>query len=110
MKRILFVLCLVLLVGCSEITGEDDFKASIAALEEILNSEDWEAIERHTEAIEQQYDRSEWKLQLIGDEDEYEGLQESVNHLQQAAKSKSKIDCEKELTTIRTYLDLIYSL
>lgn len=110
MKRILFVLCLVLLVGCSEITDENDFKASIAALEEILTSEDWEEIEKHTEAIKQQYERSEWKLQLIGDEGEYEGLQEAVNHLQQAAKSKSKFNCEKELTTIRTYLKQIYSL
>lgn len=110
MKRLLLVFSMLLLTGCSEWTDEKDFKASVDALEAVLSVEDWQVIEARVDAVKAQYAHSKWKLQLLGDEDEYESLQESIEHLKQAAKSKSKADCEKELTTIRTYLSQIYSL
>lgn len=110
MKRFMLIFCMLLIAGCAEITDETDFKGAVDALEAVLDSEDWQLINEKVTAIEEQYSRSKWKLQLLGDEDEYESLQESVNHLKTAAKSKDKSECEKELTTIRTYLDQIYSL
>lgn len=110
MKKLTLIFCILFMAGCSEVTDEKDFKATLNTLESVLSSEDWYAIEELSNAIKEQYDRSKWKLQLLGDEDEYESLQEAVNHLKQAAKSKSKTDCEKELATIRTYLEQIYSL
>lgn len=104
------VVVLFLLAGCSEMTGEAQFKLLIEETQQLIKTENWVEIEQHVQQIDTYYNAVKWKLQLLGDEDEYESLQESVNHLKQAAKLHETSDCEKELTTIETYVQQIYSL
>lgn len=108
--KLLLVVAMLFLTGCAEATDENNFKHALESLETALLTEDWSLIEEQVEAIENQYIQSKWKLQLLGDEDEYESLLESVNQLKRATKLKDKADCEKELTSIETYLQQIYSL
>ena len=110
MRRLLLIPLLFILVGCSNVTDKHDFKEALDALEASIQIEDWKVIEEHAKAIKSQYEHSKWKLQLLGDEDEYESLQESINHLVHAANTKDKSDLGKEITTIKTYLEQIYSL
>ena len=109
-KLLLLFVCSIWLVGCAEATDKKDFNEAVDSMEAILDKEDWPQIQKHAEAISDIYNNSKWKLQLLGDEDEYESLQEAVNDLKLAARQEDKSECEKELTTIRTYLKQIYSL
>ena len=109
MRIIVLVACL-LLSGCAGVTGENDFNKALTRLEQLLVLEDWQQIKEQAGKIDTLYEKAKWKLQLLGDEDEYESLQESIAHLQTAARIQEKADCEKELTTIKTYIKQIYNL
>jgi hypothetical protein len=101
---------LFILSGCSGITGERDFSQKVEAIDQALNNPDWKQLKSLGNELEQFYYRSQWKIQLMGDEDEYESLQESINHLIVAIEEQDITEIKLELATIRTFLEDIYSL
>ena len=74
-----------------------------------LKNPNWKEIQALTDELHSMYDKNEWKIQLLGDEDEYESLNESINHLLVAVEEKEVKDAKEELATIKTFLGDIYS-
>jgi uncharacterized protein YceK len=109
-KWILFLTLFILLSGCSKITGENEFSEKINSFEQALHELDWKQIKSLGNDIEQLYQQNQWKIQLMGDEDEYESLQESINHLIVLIKEQDLTEIKLEVATIKTFLEDIYSL
>lgn len=105
----MFLLLLILLSGCSSITGKDDFSEKINSIEQALNATDWKQLKSLSNELEQLYQGNQWKIQLMGDEDEYESLQESINQLIVAIEEQDLTETKLEMATIKTYIEDIYS-
>lgn len=91
-----------------QVGGEIFFK-QINKIENKLENPDWDEINLEANELKESYLKNKWKLQLIGDEDEYEGLYKSLNKLITATEEKDLINVRMELTDIRTYIEDIYS-
>ena len=109
-KWTMSLLLLVILSGCSSITGENDFSKKVNSIEHALEDLDWNQLKSLGNELDQLYDGSQWKIQLLGDEGEYESLQGSINQLIVAIEEQDLTEAKLELATIKTFLEDIYSL
>ncbi|MDF2857085.1 MAG: hypothetical protein K0Q87_2936 [Neobacillus sp.] len=109
-KWILTLILFIPLCGCSSITGENEFSKMINSIEQASNEPDWKQLKSLGKDIEQLYQQNQWKIQLMGDEDEYESLQESINHLIVVIEEQDLTEIKLEVSTIKTFLEDIYSL
>lgn len=108
-KWIFLFLILIVLSGCSNISGKNEFFNKISSIEKALNNQDWEQLKSFGHELVQFHEKTEWKLQLMGDEDEYESLHESINRLIIAIEENDKTEAKLELVTIKTLVEDIYS-
>ena len=104
------LLILMTTTGCSSINGKNDFIVSINQIKDAANASDWVALEKLGKEIRTQYHNNKWKIQLIGDEGEYEGLEEYINQLVTAIELQSKEETKLALAGIQTLIEDIYSL
>jgi len=109
-KIALSMILLILLSGCSAHIGKSAFEESIYQLEQALKVEDKAAIKQQIDTLVKVYDTHEWKLQLIGDEGEYEGLHENIHRLITAIEIEEYKEALLELGSIKSILEEIYSL
>jgi len=79
-------------------------------LENALDNPKWEQITQQANELKKIYKDNKWKLQLLGDEGEYEGLNESINKIIAAAKEKDTTNIRLEMATARSLILDIYSL
>jgi hypothetical protein len=106
----MFLLLFILLSGCSNITGENDFSEKISSIEQALLKPDWEQLQSLSKELKLLYKKNQWKIQLLGDEDEYESLQESIHHFIVAIEEQDLTETKLEMATIKTFMEDIYSL
>lgn len=111
MKNIILLSCFLLfLVGCENNIGGDTFFNQINDIEHALENPNWSEITTQAKGLKELYKKDKWKLQLLGDEDEYESLYESINRLITAIEMEDLTITRMELTDIHTYIENIYSL
>ncbi len=111
MKRMVLLSLLILFIsGCSGITGKDSFQNSVKNIAVLLEEERWPDVRKECRELLNIYRKNEWKLQLIGDEEEYEELFKCINRLLTIAEEQDKVRAKMELATIRTIIENIYSL
>ncbi|WP_052345868.1 DUF4363 family protein [Paucisalibacillus sp. EB02] len=106
----IFLLSFMFLAGCTEPIGGDYFFDKIQSLEVELNKEDWHNANLLLKDMKNLYKKNDWKLQLLGDEAEYEGMNEAISRLSAAIKSEDSKQALLELASIRAYLEEIYSM
>lgn len=104
------ILIASMMSGCSAQIGKHDFNQHISKIEQSVKEEDMAALSAQIDQLLQIYDKNEWKLQLIGDEGEYERLHEAINRLITSRKVDDLTQLQLELSTIKTILADIYSL
>lgn len=110
-KRYLFCFIIILLLsGCSDPVGGEVFFNHIDEMEQALDQQEWNMITQYVEDFKKIYKDEQWKLQLLGDEEEYEGLYRSINNLVAAVKEEDSVNLRMELATSRTILEQIYSV
>lgn len=109
-KLILLFIGLLLVSGCSSITGSRDFKQQLNIMEQHLLAQDWDKLNAQLDKLMSVYSKNEWKLQLLGDEGEYERLHESINRFITAVEVKGFDEARMELATLKTIVEDIYSL
>jgi len=111
LRRVLVIcLGLAILTGCGSVTGGKEFRQEINNVEQYLLDEDWDTLSVQAEHLQQTYQKHEWKVQLIGDEGEYERLHESINRFKASVEAKEANNARIELATIKSILEDIYSL
>ncbi|MFC2949317.1 DUF4363 family protein [Virgibacillus sediminis] len=101
---------LILMSGCAGVLGGDIFFDQVDKLESSLEASDWKKIEKEADELRKLYKEHRWKIQLIGDEGEYEGLYEAVSKLIAAAKEEDSTETRVELANVHRLLEDIYSL
>lgn len=110
-NKLSFLLFFILILsGCSHAIGRDEFKGNIQIIEQALNENDWEKAKSNGDRLLESYSSNKWKLQMIGDEGEYEDLYESINKLRAAIEEKNLTLTKMELASIQSILKEIYSL
>jgi hypothetical protein len=71
---------------------------------------DWERVNEEADTLKVLYAKEKWKLQLLGDEREYEQVENEIFRFKEAAEEKDKSQSKIILSSIRTTLKNIYSL
>lgn len=105
------LICLfVLLVGCESNIGGQAFFDQINEVEGRMEAQDWDGVVTKAEELKELFRKDKWKLQFLGDEDEYESLYEAINKLIAAGKGEDEANIRMELAIIHTYIEDIYSL
>lgn len=97
-------------MGCENNIGGHAFFNQINNIEHSLEGSDWDKITLQAEELKELYKKDKWILQLLGDEDEYETLYESINKLIMAIEEKDRTNIRLELSVIHTHIEDIYSL
>lgn len=111
MKRyFIFILLAILLVGCTNQFGENEFHEKIANLENSLNKEDWDLAKKQMDDLSRYYNHNLWKVQLVGGEGEYKDLYEAISRLTVLIEERDHTLSRMELETIKTLIEHIYSL
>ncbi|MCR8660131.1 DUF4363 family protein [Paenibacillus endoradicis] len=109
-KAMLCIMILIIVSGCSAQNGKNEFKENITQLEQLLNNKDTVSTKVKVEELLKVYKKNEWKLQLLGDEGEYERLHESIQRIIVAIDEEDYTEAKIELSTTKTILEDIYSL
>ena len=109
-RYLLYLLMILLLSACANKMGGEAFFNRLDDMEQALDQEDWNTITQHAEELKRVYSDQKWKLQLLGDEGEYESLYRSINNLIAAIKEKDSVNVRLELATAKSLLEDIYSL
>ncbi|WP_339229803.1 DUF4363 family protein [Oceanobacillus sp. FSL K6-2867] len=111
MKKVIVLLCLLLILSaCTNQVGGKEFFNHINELEKGLDQPNWEELSIQANELKKIYKKDKWKLQLIGDEGEYEDLYESINNLIATVKEKDTLSTRMEIATTKSLLEDIYSL
>lgn len=108
-KSIMYMFLFILLSGCSDPNGKELFFSHMDQLEEALDEPDWNEIQLQANELKDVYETSKWKLQLLGDEGEYEGLNESIQKMIAVVKEEDRTNIRMELATARSLVADIYS-
>lgn len=109
-KIILFVFLFITVPGCSNQVGGDYFFNHIDQIEQAIDQSNWDKVSFQADALKDIYENNKWKIQLIGDEDEYEGLYQSINNFIAVVKEQDTTNARLQLATVKSILEDIYSL
>lgn len=107
---VLVTITFLFLTGCTGLVGGKEFFEKINSLESTLSYEDWKTAKSEVDALDHVYHEKVWKLQLLGDESEYEGMFQSLERIKAAIDQQDATQALVELATIRGILEGIYSL
>lgn len=110
MKRILLLIVTSLLIACTNVTGQANFKECIDTIETHLAQADWDDLEKQGDYLKRLYKEEQWKLQLLGDEGEYEELNIGINRFLKAIEEEDMTEAKLEIATIQSLIHDIYSL
>lgn len=89
--------------------GGDLFK-KLDTIGQSVEQKQWDKAKTETRTLRNLYHKKEWKIQMIGDEREYEGIGEGLDALNAAIKVKDKVQATIELANIHALLESVYSL
>lgn len=111
---ILFILVFGLAFSGSSTTTHakagGDLHKKINKIEQLIQKKKWKEADKEARTLRKLYQKKEWKIQLIGDEDEYESINEGLDTLQAAVKVKDKVQATTELANLHSLLESVYSL
>lgn len=101
-----------LITGCNAIkTKEDDLLFhTIAELQYQVDEEEWEQALLHIKEFERKYEHRKWKLQLLGEIDDYKEIELETKQLIEAIKEEDKLEAKVGLSHIKHRLNIIYHL
>ncbi|WP_245799369.1 DUF4363 family protein [Virgibacillus siamensis] len=98
--------CMILLTGCQ---SEKAFFHEMQDINKTVEQKDWDQAKANVKKLSQLYKKEKWKLQLLGDEAEYEGINVELQVLKESVQAKDKTQTKVSLGTIRGHLKDIYS-
>lgn len=106
------IVVLSLIMGCEALKTEADkgLFDSIAELRQQIEQEEWDDTLSHINLFKESYEQRKWKLQLLGDLDDYKGIELELVSLEESAKDKNKLETLIALMEIKQRLEIIYNL
>src|SRR5699024_6949518 len=101
---------ILFLTGCENQVGGDAFFNHLDEFENGLDQQDWDELSIQTNKLKEMYEKNKLKLQLNGDEGEYEELYKSISKLIATDKEEDTLSTRIEIATTSSLLEGIYSL
>lgn len=86
------------------------FFQKLSQIGHLARQEKWRQAAEVTSSLRQAYQKRKWKIQLLGDEGEYEGVDEELDKLAAAVASKNDTQTRLEIASVRSLFENIYSL
>ncbi|HET7579401.1 MAG TPA: DUF4363 family protein [Bacillales bacterium] len=97
-------------MGREQAQAGEVFHQLIQQINQMITKENWQGALKKTSELRATFQKKQWKLQLLGDEGEYEGLNRELDQLYAAVKAKDKSESKVELAAVASYIKSIYSL
>src|SRR5690606_37240650 len=94
----------------TDIPGKDPLSKKIDQIQELVYRKQWEPAAAEVRHLENLYHKSKWKLQLLGDETEYEGMERELSKLKSAVEIWDSAQAMLQLATLRSILQAIYTM
>lgn len=109
LQFIIMTICFLLLIGCSneKIKSLPIYKKS-EEITDLINHSQWEKAGNEAKAISDIYKKNKWKLQLLGEELEYNELEQEISKLQISIEEKDKLESKTNIVLIQDYIRAIY--
>lgn len=104
------LMMITILTGCSNMMGKDEFVENVQNIGQLVDQRNWDESNEQGQRLLKTYKSNKWKLQLMGDEGEYEQLFRNINRLLAAIEEKDNLQAKLELAMIQAIVDDIYSL
>ncbi|MFT9846906.1 DUF4363 family protein [Aneurinibacillus sp. REN35] len=79
-------------------------------IEKLVGEKQWNKASVEAEALMNMYQKQKWKFQLLGDEAEYEGLNQEIAKLQAAIKVQGQVETHITIAAIKELLVQMYSM
>lgn len=92
------------------VPGSQSMHRLIDELEQRVEAGDWAAADRAVDELERHFRRKYWLLQLLGDEEEYEGIDRNMAQVKAAVKERDRTQVNLLLAETRMMLRHIFSL
>ena len=109
-KSILYLIILLVLSGFSvnNQINENGFKSNLEKMNIIVTQKKWKEANKTMQELTQIYHEEKWKLQLLGNEDEYNGIAKELKLLQTSIDVQDKKEAKYHLTIVKHKLNSIY--
>lgn len=109
-KYVGILLIAIVLTGCTQYLGNDQFNEMFNELDHSIMNEDWNLATKQMKNLTNYYENNLWKLQLISEEEEYKDLYETFSKLKIFIEEQDKTQSRVELGTAKSIIKHIYSL
>jgi hypothetical protein len=114
--RILFVCMFGLFLGVTisaqsaMAIPKDPVILKVQAIQKQIGSEQWEGIENSVKELKVVFQKNKWKYQLLGDEQEFEGVGRRIDTLFVAVAEKDTLESRLIIAEIMSIIQEIYTL
>lgn len=114
-ERILLVLLVVtVMIGSwtspAEAAQDKPLVSKMKKIVHLVNDQQWDQAIEEVDGLKKLYNKEKWKLQLLGDEAEYEQIDQELEKLTVAVKERDRTQAKIIMSTVRTLLKNIYSM
>lgn len=81
----------------------------INKVDRLVEKGQWEQAGKEAKTLQKIYSKKEWQIQLLGDESEYEGIDNELEKLKAAIQTKDVTESKMRLSAIAATLKAVYS-
>jgi hypothetical protein len=109
------VLILTLIAGChtGEImkTEKDQVLFDyIGHMQQQVENHEWQEVLINMESFKKEYDKRKWKIQMLGELEDYQDIELEVEKFIISARDNDEIECQLGLKQIEYRLSVIYEI
>lgn len=106
------VALLILITGCDVFKTEKDVLLlnSVTNLQHQIEKDEWDKALSNINKFENLYEERKWKLQLLGELEDYKEVELEIAALKESVKEQEKLDAKIGLAQIKHRLHVIYNL
>ncbi|WP_176555803.1 DUF4363 family protein [Virgibacillus ndiopensis] len=101
--------CIAFIFGCSnETIQKNPIYNKSTEIKNLVNQTQWHKAKQEAKLILEYYRNGKWKYQLLGDETEYNNLNEQILKLQVSIEEKDKAEAKRNIALIEHYIEMLY--
>ncbi|MCR3920964.1 MAG: DUF4363 family protein [Firmicutes bacterium] len=106
------VALLLITTGCSVFKSEKDdvLFSTVIELQQQINNQEWRQALTNTGNFQNHYKNRKWKLQLLGEAEDYKEIEVKTLVLREAIKQKDELEANTTLEEILYRLQVIFEL
>ncbi len=102
----------VLITGCNVTKSEKDqtLFGKVDEMQHQIEQDQWDKLQSNLEEFEAKYKRQKWKMQLLGEHGDYQGIELEIEQMKESVKERDRLESKLGLRKIKHHMTLIYNL